>query len=83
MNSPKGPSWRRPLYWAHGKLVERMFDGRGMDWRHRAALAAVRFTLDWTNWRNWEPRFSYERRYVKRMREAYERTIKKAAKGEL
>ncbi len=73
MKFPQRPLLRRPLYWAHGKLVERMFDGRDMGQRHRIALAAVRFALDWTDWRNWEPKFLYERRYMKHMREALER----------
>lgn len=36
----------RFLYAAHGRIVERKFDGRGMRWRDHVALAVVRWTLD-------------------------------------
>jgi hypothetical protein len=38
----------RILYWLHGELAGRQFDGRDMLLRHHVALWVVRKALDWT-----------------------------------
>lgn len=51
-------NWRAPkcLYNLHGDIVNRMFDGRGMRLRDRAALAVVRWTLDRFELMQWSGR---------------------------